>query len=87
MKFFEYFDPEELDQIHEATLQILENTGIYSTSERFLSTASSLGLTVKDGRILFPRDLVEKGLKSAPSHFSTWGRDGVQEIKWGERRA
>lgn len=87
MKFYEYLSKNELGQMHEATLQLLENTGIYATSERFLGKCAELGLKVDGHRVYFPRALVEKGLSTAPSHFSTWGRDKKYEIKWGEKKA
>ncbi len=84
---FDYLSREDLSKIHEATLDILENTGIRSKSQRFLDKASTLGLTVKEKTIYFPRDKVNEAIRSAPSHFSTFGRDDKYEIKWGEGNA
>jgi len=87
MKFFEYLEQDELERIHEATLTLLEQTGIYATSQRFLGQCAQLGLKVEGERVYFPRDLVAKALAAAPSKFSTWGRDKKYEIKWGEKKA
>lgn len=87
MKFFEYLDRPDIEKMHEATLEILEKTGIRSLSQRFLDKAASVGLTVKGDRIYFPRELVAKGLATAPSHFITYGRDERYQIRWGEKKA
>ena len=91
MKFFEYLDKEDLDKIHESTLTLLEKTGIRCRSERFLNKAKELGLKVEsvgnENVIFFPRDKVEKALATAPSKFTTYGRDPKYQIKWGERKA
>ncbi len=81
---FHYVGIEDLEKIHEATLVILETIGVRSKSQRFLDKAASLGLKVQDGTIYFPREKVAEALGTAPSHFSTYGRDETKEIKWGK---
>lgn len=87
MKYFEYLDRADIEKMHEATLRILEHTGIRSLSQKFLDKAAAVGLTVKGDRVYFPRELVEKGLSTAPSHFTTYGRDDRYQIHWGEKKA
>lgn len=91
MKFFEYLDREDLDKIHESTLQLLENTGVRCRSQRFIEKAKEIGLKIEEINnetvIFFPREKVAEGLATAPAKFSTYGRDPKYEIKWGERKA
>lgn len=83
----QYLSQEDVGKIHEATLQILEKTGIRCQSERFLNKAKEVGLTVKNGVIFFPREMVKKALSSAPSHFTIYGRDENKQVHMGEKRA
>ncbi len=91
MKFFEYLDKEDLDKIHESTLTLLEKTGVRCKSERFLNKAKEIGLiveTIDDEQVIFfPRKKVIQALSTAPSKFTTYGRDPKYQIKWGERKA
>ncbi len=80
---FNYLSEDQVKQMHEATLEVLETIGVRSASQRFLDKCAELGLIVEDGNVRFPRDLVEKAIKSAPSQFSLYGRDGSHEVKLG----
>ena len=82
-----YLTQADVEKIHEATLQLLEKTGIRSQSERYLSKAKEVGLTVEDNVIYFPRKMVEKGLSTAPSHFTIYGRDENRHVHMGEKNA
>ena len=83
----EYLSKSDVEKIQEATLVLLEKTGIRSGSERFLNKAKEVGLTVNDGVVYFPRDLVKKGLSTVPSHFTLYGIDESKQIHIGEKRA
>ena len=66
-----YCSEADVQKMHEATLDILEKTGIKSTSDKFISFCKEAGLNVSDdisgkgSRIRFPRDVVEKALRDA----------------------
>lgn len=88
-----YCSEAEVMKMHEASLAILEKTGIKSTSEKFIAFCKEAGLDVTDdisgkgSRIRFSKDIVEKALKTAPKKFSIYGLDDKYEIKWGEKNA
>ncbi len=81
---FSYLSKQDVEMIHEATLKILEKTGVRSQSDRFLKKCAALGLTVQDGTVYFPRDLVEKAIKTAPRSFTLYGRDESRNVTFGE---
>jgi len=71
--------PEQVETIHNAALQILENTGM-AYEEGLEETVQMLarnGATVDDDthRILFPRELVTSQVNLAPSRVILHGRD------------
>lgn len=88
-----YCSEEDVKKMHEATLDLLEQTGIKSFSEPFVSFCKEVGLKVSDdisgkgSRIRFPREIVEKALKDAPNSFTMYGLDDKYQIKWGEKNA
>ena len=88
-----YCSEAEVKKMHEATLDILEMTGITSFSPTFVDFCRESGLKVegdpggKGSRIRFPRDIVEKALKDAPRSFTIYGLDDQNQIHWGEKNA
>lgn len=80
---YEYLSQTDLENIHEATLEILETIGVRSKSERFLKTCADLGLNVKDQTVYFPRDMVSKALKAVPGQFTLYSRDGKHDAHLG----
>jgi trimethylamine--corrinoid protein Co-methyltransferase len=68
--------PRQCDEIHEASLQILERTGVRLYDQTAIDLAKKAGAEVSDGnRTRIPRQLVENALKSAPSEFTLYNRD------------
>ena len=80
---FNYLSKEDVEAIHESTLEILETIGVRSTSKRFLEVCAKVGLKVEDGTVYFPRDLVAVAIKSVPAQFSLYSRNGKREAKLG----
>jgi trimethylamine---corrinoid protein Co-methyltransferase len=72
-----YLSPTALNDIHQATLRILSETGVILThpGARDLLTAS--GATVKANRVCLPPELVERCLKLCPPQASLRGRGGT----------
>jgi len=66
-----YLTKEQLDQLQEATLDILESVGVKFPSERALKILAAHGAQVdQDTQIVkFPRDLVFKAMKTVPRYF------------------
>jgi len=89
-----YVSQEELVEMHEASVAMLENTGIKCCSAKFLKVAEDVGLKVvyeddgkTRGRIYYTKEQIEKAIETAPKKFSIYGLDNKYEIKWGERLA
>lgn len=73
----------QLDQIHEATLEILAKTGVAFTHAVALDLLQEHGAEVNGNRLLLPPDLVEKCLSQCPSEVCLSGRDPQKQIKLG----
>ncbi|HIZ77932.1 MAG TPA: trimethylamine methyltransferase family protein [Firmicutes bacterium] len=89
----QYCSERDVQKMHEATLDILAQTGIKCFSESVVSFAKEVGLDVTDdpsgkgSRIRFTRSVVEKALQDAPKSFTMYGLDDKYQIKWGEKNA
>lgn len=71
---FEPFSQQNLDDIHAATLHILEKIGVIFGGQRARDILQSAGCTENNGRIYFPRSLVEEALKN-PVPITFYGID------------
>ncbi|MDF1500051.1 MAG: trimethylamine methyltransferase family protein [Anaerolineales bacterium] len=66
---------EQCEQIHAASLQILERTGVRLYDQEAIDLIKRGGAEVSDGnRARIPRKLVEWALKSAPTEFNLYDR-------------
>ncbi|MCP4688805.1 MAG: trimethylamine methyltransferase [Desulfobacterales bacterium] len=76
--------PENIETIHEASLIILEKTGVTCEAglEDVLEMLERAGARVDKGRekVFFPRDLVEEQAKKAPERVVLYGRDGKSDL-------
>jgi len=70
------FTRDELHEIHLATLEVLEKTGVFVESEEALEIFDGGGAWVdaKSKMVRFPPYLVEDAIRSAPSSFVAAGR-------------
>ena len=70
------FTRDELHEIHLATLEVLEKTGVFVESEEALEVFDGGGAWVdaKSKMVRFPPYLVEDAIRSAPSSFVAAGR-------------
>lgn len=78
-----FLDDQQLDKLREATLQILENTGIRFPSEKALAIFAEHGADVDhDSQIVkIPRDIVFKAMKSVPRYFTLGARNPDFDLK------
>ncbi len=74
---------DEMDQIHEATLQVLANPGLAINHEKARALCKAAGCEVDDTTnvVKFPRELVNDCLKKCPSNFTLYSRDGKKDVK------
>jgi trimethylamine--corrinoid protein Co-methyltransferase len=68
----------EIKEIHEATLDILENCGVKVDNSKMLSFLRGKGLSVEDDKqiVRFSRACIEDALKHVPSRFEVYDREG-----------
>ena len=79
----QYLTDEQLNQLQEATLDILENVGVKFPSERALEILDGHGAKVdKASQIVkFPRELVFKAMKSVPRYFLMGARNPDYDLQ------
>jgi trimethylamine--corrinoid protein Co-methyltransferase len=78
-----FLDDVQLDQLQEATLKILENTGVKFPSEKALKIFAEHGAEVDfDSQIVkIPRNLVLKAMSSVPRYFTLGARDPELDLQ------
>jgi trimethylamine---corrinoid protein Co-methyltransferase len=76
----------DLEQVHEATLEVLEEIGISFHHQPSLEVLKQHGVIVKGERAFFPRQVVKHYINLAPPTFSLYGRDESVELKVGDSR-
>ncbi|MGB5845800.1 MAG: trimethylamine methyltransferase family protein [Anaerolineales bacterium] len=71
---------EDLESIHQATLQVLSKVGVVLSHAGVRELLLEAGATLKGERVLFPQDLVEKAISSCSDKVTMMGRDGDEII-------
>ncbi len=76
------FSPDDIQRLHVATLDVIENAGIRFPSKRAQEIWASHGAQVdaKTGIVKAPAHLVESALKKAPLVYSLAARDEKQDL-------
>ena len=83
MGYFEYFSTDDVQKIHEATLTVLENTGIDFKYEPARDLMKKAGCRVDGERVFIPGKLVEEQVRKAPSRFTLYARDPEKNVVIG----
>jgi len=79
--------PELIDRILDEAFRVLATTGMEVRGKEMRRRLIEAGLpTGADGRVLFPRDVVEAAIASAPRSFQLYDRDGNPHADLGEDR-
>lgn len=78
-------NPEQLEQIHNASMEILENTGVDFLDEEAMNIWEKAGAKVDRAsqHVWIDRGLVEKALASAPAEFDWYARNPAHNIHIG----
>jgi len=73
----QFLSPEQLDQMQDATLQVLEETGVCFPSEKALAILAEHGAIVdhESQIVRFPREMVCKAMATAPRYAHLGARD------------
>ncbi len=78
-----FFNDTELQVLQEATIEVLEKTGIQFNNEKALDVFKKHGARI-DGNVVFiSRQLLENSLKNAPRHFTVYGRNENYDAEIG----
>ena len=78
----QYLNPEQLEKLQDATLQILEKTGVYFPSKKALEIFSAHGANVDHNTqiVRLPRALVHRAMAQAPRYFHLGARDSECDL-------
>lgn len=83
MQKYGFLTEQQLEQIHEATLDILEHTGVEFRAQAAIDVLTRGGAKVEGVRVFFPRQLVEEQIKKAPSQFTLYARNPENNLTIG----
>lgn len=78
--YFRVFTEQQCEEIHMATLEVLERVGVLIHHPKALELAKKAGAFVDGERVKFPAGLVEKCIRSAPSRIVLCDRDGNRKM-------
>ena len=73
-------DDEQIEQVHLATLEVLERTGVQITHPRALELLHGAGARVDGNRVRMPAWMVEDAIRMAPSRVVLGRRDGTRSV-------
>ena len=71
---------EQIEQIHQATLELLERTGVEITHARAVELLAGAGARVDGKRVRLPAWLVEQAIQQAPSRVALGNRQGERTV-------
>ena len=71
---------DQIEQIHLATLEVLERTGVQITHPRALELLSGAGARVEGSRVHIPSWMVEDAIHTAPSRVVLGRRNGERSV-------
>jgi len=76
------FTPQDIQRIHTATLDVIENVGVRFPSKRALDIWEAHGATVDRDRMVVkaPGQLIEEALEKAPPDYSLAARNPEQDL-------
>lgn len=79
---------DQIEQIHAATLHVLENTGVEMNNREALDILEAAGARVdrETNRVYLPKQLVERSIGSAPSEVLLAGREEKNDLLLSGKR-
>lgn len=80
MVFFELLSKDQIEQVHEASLYIMEQIGLDFLYSPALEVLSNAGVKVEGNRAFFPRSIVEEQIQKPPSQFTLYGRNSNNNL-------
>ncbi|MFW6115469.1 MAG: trimethylamine methyltransferase family protein [Chloroflexota bacterium] len=73
-------DANQIEQIHCATLEVLERTGVQITHPRALELLHGSGARVSGSRVRIPASIVEEAIRTAPPRVVLGDRSGRRRV-------
>jgi len=80
MQCYEFLTKQQVEQVHEASLRILENIGIDFRFAPALEVLKKGGAKVDGTRVFFPPRLVEEQISKAPEEFTLYARNPDHDV-------
>ena len=82
------FTDAEVERVHSTVLQILEEIGLSLAPESGIAAMTAYGAiySEEDGRLRYPRAVIEKALKDANRDLTLHGRDPKHDLRPGGHR-
>jgi trimethylamine--corrinoid protein Co-methyltransferase len=77
---------EQIQRIHQASLAVLERTGVHVENEQALDLYREGGARVDGNRVFIPPSVIQDALEKAPSKVLLAGRDPAQDLVLEGRR-
>jgi trimethylamine--corrinoid protein Co-methyltransferase len=77
---FEVLTKNQREEIHFAVLAVLEEVGVVIKSPRVIEMFKKAGAFIEGEKVKIPRSIVEKALRSVPSGFALYDRNGRNKI-------
>ena len=78
---FARLDSQQCERVHEATLRVLERTGLIVDEPEALGLLRAAGAEVDGNHVKIPERLVETALDTAPRSVSLYDRNGKESIR------
>ncbi|HET7237376.1 MAG TPA: trimethylamine methyltransferase family protein [Actinomycetota bacterium] len=79
------YSDEDLDRLHAAAIRVLEEVGARIMTEEGRSLLLGSGCTLEgEDLVRIPRELVDRALETAPSHFTLYDRNGEPALALGD---
>ena len=77
---YQVLNDEKCEKIFNGALDVLSQTGCEINSEEARDMLKAAGCTVEGTRVKIPANLVKNAIKSAPSSFKLYNRDGEEAV-------
>ncbi|ONI40518.1 hypothetical protein AN639_00035 [Candidatus Epulonipiscium fishelsonii] len=81
-----YFSKQECERIHEMSLKVLEEMGCFFDDDYALEVFKKAGAIVEGNVVKMPSKLVNDALKTCPSSFEVYGRNGKKITVGGDNQ-
>ncbi len=78
--FLKVINDQQIEQIHAATLEVLERTGVQMTHPRALEALHGAGARITGDRVRIPAWLVEQAIRQAPKRLILGKRNGERSV-------